>query len=369
MPLHADAADDTICCYTKDICSIYPKDQLLVDMKIEAYLGAPLHDSNNNVMGIIVALYKEPITNEREVLTLFQVFSGRIAAELERREYESLLEEKVEERTKELSTTLAQLKLTQKQLIESEKMAALGGLVVGISHEVNTPLGIAITTQSIMADEMKALNTKVKNDSLSLRAFSSYQTKVENALGIQKQNLNHAQVLIDNFKKIAADQHHLEIKKINIGEYYQEVSSTLHSLLVPLKISLKIHCATNIYLATYPGAHAQILTTLITNSVRHAFSFPKRNDSLNIINIDISENPEKEVIVIYQDNGKGLSKEARKHVFEPFYTTDRSQGGIGLGMPIIFNLINQKLNGKIEYVSTDRGACFRYKFKEISSIA
>jgi len=366
----ADAADDSVCCYPKEVCAAFPNDQLLVDMKIEAYLGTPLHDSHQNVMGLIVALYEQPISDEQKILTLFQLFSGRIAAELERIAYEQSLEDKITARTLELSETVEQLQTTQKQLVESEKMSALGNLVAGVAHEVNTPLGIAITTHSIMAEELKTLKDKLDSKSLSMKDMDNFINAAESAVTMQGDNLIRAKNLMENFKKTAADQHQLEIETLDVGQYYQQVISTLRSILKPQKVSLEIDCPEKILLATYSGVHAQILTNLINNSVKHGFADKDGNDTSrlnskqeNKITISIEQTSSGEVSVNYSDNGRGLSEKAEQHVFDPFFTTARKQGGIGLGMSIVYNLISQKLNGSIELKNSDSGACFHYKFK------
>jgi signal transduction histidine kinase len=357
----AKVADGSICYYRDHVCEIFPKDQLLIDMKIEAYLGAPLHDSKQNVIGHIVTMYEGPLEDDHEVITLFKVFSGRIAAELERRNYEASLEEKVLARTLELSTTIEQLQLAQKQLADSDKMAALGSLVAGVAHEVNTPLGIAITTNSIIADEHKQLNDKITNERLSMKDMTHYCQAVDNALIMQGENLIRAKNLIENFKKTAVDQHQIELETINIKDYYHKVVSTINSILKKKKASITITGEENINLATYPGIHAQILTNFITNSVRHGFKGIEDNHiRINIIQKD------NLVEVHYQDNGVGLSKEAQKHVFDPFFTTAREIGGIGLGMSIVYNLITKKLNGQISLDKNSSGASFVYQFKASS---
>lgn len=354
----ADVADDSVCYYRDHVCEAFPKDKLLIDMNIAAYLGTPLHDSKQNVIGLIVTLYENPLEDDYEVVTLFKVFSGRIAAELERRNYEAALEEKVLSRTLKLSTTIDQLQQAQQQLVESEKMAALGGLVAGIAHEVNTPLGIAITTHSVISEEHNQLNNKIANEHLSMKDMEHYRKTVDNALTMQGENLLRAKELIENFKKTAVDQHLLEIETINVKNYYLKVISTLNSILKTKKASLEITGDDNIKVDTYPGVHAQILTNLITNSIRHGFNTIKDNHIvINIIQQgDIIE-------VHYQDNGIGLSEQAKKHVFDPFYTTARKSGGVGLGMSIVYNLITQKLNGKIFIDKNCNGACFIYQFK------
>jgi two-component system NtrC family sensor kinase len=366
----ANVADNSVCFYLKDVCVFYPEDQLLIDMNIQAYIGTPLVDSKQRVIGLIVALYENEQSNHEETSALFQVFSGRIAAELERIDYEQSLEDKISTRTLELSDTVNKLQATQKKLVESEKMAALGNLVAGVSHEVNTPLGIAITTHSIIEDEFKKLKAKLDSQSLSMKDMESFRTTSDSALAMLGDNLNRAKKLIENFKKTAADQHQLEIETLDIGQYYQRVISTLRSILKPLNVSLEITCKDKIVLATYPGIHAQILTNLINNSVKHGFA-NKNNSGTTIepaaqnnkISIEVKQLINDEVEIIYSDNGRGLSDEAQQHVFEPFFTTARKSGGIGLGMSIVFNLINQKLKGSIELEKTQTGACFHYKFK------
>ena len=355
----ANVADDSVCYYPDHVCEIFPKDQLLIDMKIEAYLGTPLHDSKQNVMGLIVALYETPLEDDHEVVTLFKVFSGRIAAELERRNYEASLEEKVHSRTLELSITVDKLQQAQRQLVESDKMAALGSLVAGIAHEVNTPLGIAITTHSIITDEHKLLSDKIMNEHLSMKDMTHYCQAVDTALTMQGDNLIRAKKLIENFKKTAVDQHQLEIETINVKDYYNKIVSTLASILKTKKVSLTITGDDSINLATYPGIHAQILTNLIANSVRHGFEDIKDNNI--VINIVKQKNL---VEVHYQDNGIGLSEEVQNHIFEPFFTTARKSGGVGLGMSIVYNLITQKLQGDIFIDNNNSGACFIYQFKE-----
>lgn len=367
----ADITENSVCIYSKNVAELFPEDPLLIELNIQAYLGVPLIDSKQQVIGIIVTLFNTEHKNEKETSTLLQLLSGRIAAELERFNYEKALEEKISARTLELAKTVKELQLTQQQLVESEKMSALGNLVAGVSHEVNTPLGIAITTHSIMADELKKLKDKLDSNSLSIKDMENFRNTSDNALTMQGENLTRAKKLIENLKKTAADQHQLEIETLDIGQYYQKVISTLRSILKPYKVSLEIKCQDTIVLATYPGIHAQILTNLINNSVKHGFT--NHNDTHtdtgnisqeNKIIIEIKQLVADEVEVVYTDNGRGLSKEAQLHIFEPFFTTARKHGGIGLGMSIVFNLINQKLNGTIELKSTNTGACFYYNFKE-----
>lgn len=169
----ASVAGDTVCIYPENICVFYPKDQLLVDMKVEGYVGAPLFDSLGKVIGIVVALYETKIENPDFIVSLFELFSGRISAEIEREEKEQELihfnknlERLIKERTVELSNAIENLKFTQDKLIEQEKMASLGHLVAGIAHEINTPLGVAVLSCSNIHDSVAELYKRIKNNTL-----------------------------------------------------------------------------------------------------------------------------------------------------------------------------------------------------------
>lgn len=345
----AVATSNALCCYPEKVRSQFPKDKLLSDLKIEGYLASPIHYPDENIDALLVTLYEQPIENEKALKALFSHLTTIISSLLTL--------------SHELSLKGAQLQLTQKQLIESKKMASLGGLIAGISHEVNTPLGIAITTHSIIADEHKQLSAKMANKQLSMKDMNQYLQAVSDAISMQGENLTRAKKLIENFKKTTVDQHQLDIEEINLKDYYQKVISTLTSILKTKKVSISLTGEENIILATYPGVHAQIITNLITNSVRHGFI--DKND--NQIQINIQRTKDHVITVQYQDNGIGLSDEAKKHVFEAFFTTAKEQGGIGLGMSIVHDLLTEKLHGEINLETSTTGAKFIYHFSAYSN--
>ncbi|WP_196160588.1 ATP-binding protein [Reinekea sp. G2M2-21] len=353
----ANVADNAVCLYPKNVTHLFPQDQLLIDMNIEAYLGTPLIGARGNVIGIIVALYATPLINAEQTQTLFEIFSGRIAAELERVEYEkqllslnATLEQKVAERTADLNTTLNQLQKTQDQLIESEKIASLGNLVASIAHEVNTPLGVAITGQSLLQDSFNQLVLALQTQQLSKSQMSNFVQLFSEALPLVSDNLQRAKNLINNFKKTAVDQHSDVKENINLNDYFQQVLATLTPLLKQNGVGSEVHIAPDIEVDTFPGAHAQILTNLITNSITHGF---KGQDHKRICLYARRQN--NAIIITYQDNGIGLTTDCREHIFEPFYTTARARGGTGLGMSIVYNLVRQKLAGELTLLPSEPG--------------
>ncbi|WP_372873200.1 ATP-binding protein [Shewanella sp.] len=366
----ANAADDSVCCYKANVTHAFPDDQLLIDMGIEGYLGTPLHDLKGSVMGIIVALYKKPIINEKEVLELFALFSGRIEAELDRLAHEKMLEQvnhslevKVTERTSHLDNVIHELKETQNRLVESEKMAAMGNLVAGLAHEVNTPLGVAITSQSVLKESRQSLHKSYKTGELTTEELEEYLDVTEHALELLDVNLRRAIELVESFKRTAADQHSSEKERINVAQYYQQVLLALQPMLKPVQAKVTLDIPPDWELTTIPGVHSQTLTNLLSNSVMHGFK-PGGDNQIKIRGEKLLNG---QYCIYYSDNGAGLSKNVRKHIFEPFFTTARNKGGVGLGMSIVFNLISNQLGGKILLPETDSGFALDYTFSDLSA--
>lgn len=371
----ADVADNSVCLYPKNILKSFPADQLLIDMHIEGYIGSPLHDSKGEVIGLIVALYEQPIEDQEFTLALFQLFSGRISAEFERVEREQELVElnkeldnKVTERTRDLEKTISELKAMQKQLIEAEKMSALGNMVAGIAHEVNTPLGIAITAQSHLAEQFKLFTRKLETNSVTMGDMQHFVEANEQSLPMIDKNLYRAKKLIENFKETATDQHVMEVEKIDLHAYYQKIITTLTPLLKKKNAHIDFQnllTDPNEKVATLPGCHAQLLTNLVNNSVQHGFnSIEQLEKGLNKITISLSKQGD-DFIVDYQDNGQGIEKAVQSKVFEPFYTTKRAAGNSGLGMSICYNLVVGKLKGSMQCCDSKQGAYFRVTFKSL----
>lgn len=349
----ADVSDDSLCVYPENICAHYPKDQLLVDMKVEGYIGTPLHDSQGNVMGIVVALYETKIEDPELVTSLFELFTGRISAEIERMEHQealtklnSELEQKVTERTLKLQETLDQLKASQNQLIENEKLAALGRLVAGVAHEVNTPLGVSLLANSTIESCYHEIKDAFSSGALSKHVLETNLETINEAQETIGLNLSRATELITNFKQLASDFHIDELETINLSEWIDALLSSLQLLINTSDIELiKHYPETNIELITYPFRLAQVITNIISNSVNHAFDQDATHHKF--IAIDVHTNDE-ECIISLQDNGQGMDQDVTSHIYDPFFTTKRGVGGMGLGMSIVKNLVSDSLKGSID---------------------
>lgn len=259
------------------------------------------------------------------------------------------LEEKVQERTlqleqnnQQLLQTLDDLEKMQQDLIESEKMASLGNLVAGVAHEINTPLGIAITGVSSNQESISLIESQLANKTLNQATLINEMQKQREVYQLVQRNLERAEALIANFKQVAVDQSSEQMREVLVLEYLEQLHTSLAPLTKGKDITVSITCSETLLVETYPGAWYQVMSNLIQNSITHGFDGQKKGN----IAISVMLNNGK-LVVVYQDDGKGVSEEVRERMFEPFVTTKRNQGGSGLGMHIVYNLVTQILNGEI----------------------
>lgn len=256
--------------------------------------------------------------------------------------------------TRKLSQTLANLKSMQDQLVQSEKLASLGKLTAGVAHEINTPLGIAVTSTSSALEATKLILADFEQNSLTKSAMSKYFQSIEQSAELNMSSLDRVIELLNNFKQVAADQVVGEAREINFTDYINEIMKTLSAELKRYRVTYQYEGAEDIIITTVPGAIAQVLTNLVTNSLRHGFD---KQQSGNIL-IKTEANDEV-VTMTYTDDGLGMSPEVLQNIFEPFFTTKRNSGGTGLGMNIVYNIISQKLQGSINIESEEgQGSCF-----------
>ena len=280
---------------------------------------------------------------------------GRAVSASERERFEALLirqneqlESMVEERTHSLSKALDNFKQAQERLIETEKMAALGKLVAGVAHEVNTPLGISVTAVTHCEHRLKKLDQGFSDGSISRKQLHAFINNTFEAYQLLSSNLERAATLIQNFKKTAVDQSSFELVKCELNNYLHALVLSLNPMVKKKKVTISINCDERLVLSTYQGALAQIVTNLVSNTNDHAFTEPDENHQIRIA----TEQEDNGVRFYFSDNGKGMTTETKKNIFEPFFTTSRQSGGSGLGLSIVYNLVTRKLNGEISVQST-----------------
>jgi len=279
-----------------------------------------------------------------------------------------ILEKQVSERTSELKTansqlekhqeellsTLENLQKTQEQLIESEKMAALGGLVAGVAHEINTPVGIGVTAVSNLHEEIQKMAALYKKDEISRKDFKEFlQSASDAALLIQK-NLERTAELIQSFKQVSVDQVSEQQRVFNLKSYLNDIIRSLSPKFRHKEITFNIECDNKLELNSFPGVYAQVFTNLLLNTITHGFHDKQKGT----IAIHVSQKDNR-LNIEYRDDGTGITKKDLPHIFEPFYTSDQHRG-TGLGLNIVYNLVKQKLQGSISCDSrTGEGVLFK----------
>ncbi len=288
------------------------------------------------------------------------IYHSRVRNRLQRAWLEQLQQE-IERKTADLSRrnaeyrdTIAELKETREQLVESEKFSALGSLVASVAHEINTPLGVAITASTHAQAEIEKLSEDYQHEQLSRKSFQRYLDGIENGLRLVFSNLNRVSELVSSFKQVSVDQSLEEKRRINLADYVNNVLVTIQPKFKQSPVTVVADIPADIELMIEPGALAQILTNLIINAYLHAFAEGQAGEiSIAALRQDGS------LLLSVSDNGLGMPPEVQEKIYQPFFTTRRNRGGTGLGMNIVYNLVVQRLGGKIHCLSEPgRGSRF-----------
>lgn len=248
-----------------------------------------------------------------------------------------------------LKETLQQLEEAQSQLVEAEKMASLGSLVAGVAHEINTPIGVAITASSTLADNTRKTSQLYKQQKLKGSELTRYLDQANRSCDLMLINLERAGELIKSFKQVAVDQTHEEIRNFTVKNYIEYVLVNLRPRLKQTHHQMIVAGDENISITSYPGAFFQIVTNLVINSLTHAY----KKDEAGTLQFTIQKQPATfkqppKLLLTYQDDGCGVAPENLDKIFDPFFTTGREKGGTGLGLHIVYNLVTQKLKGTIQ---------------------
>jgi PAS domain S-box-containing protein len=271
------------------------------------------------------------------------------------------LEEMVSARTRELSqsnealkVTIDNLRITQDQLIESEKLASLGSLVAGVAHEINTPVGVGVTAASFLTEKTEALDQLYQTGTMRKSDLETYLQNARQSSSILLSNLERASHLIKSFKMISVYQSTDLIRRFKLKEYFEQLFLSLHSPDKRIKIEVVLEGDADLEIRSFPGTFSQVATNLFMNSCHHGFE--GRSDGRVTVRFWTAA---ARLFIRYGDNGKGMDEGTLKRIYEPFFTTRRDLGGSGLGMNIVFNLVNQKLGGTIKASSVvDEGTEF-----------
>ncbi|MRX07863.1 PAS domain S-box protein [Pseudoduganella sp. FT25W] len=312
-----------------------------------------------------VAIWSSSLTQDGNDIIIWALLdlTEELNAKRELKDLNVSLESRVSERSAaleranaELSTALQTLRHTQHELLASEKMASLGSLVAGIAHELNTPIGNSLLASTALRDRVQEFERQVEAGALRRSQLTSHLEEVRMASELISGSLHKAAELISSFKQIAVDQTNDQRRAFDLLAAVQDTIATYMPRLrrVPCEVDLRI--PVGLMLDSYPGGLYQILNNLINNALAHAFE--QRRDGVIVVRAAMVDD---DVLSLeFSDNGCGMTEDVLKRVFDPFFTTRMGQGGTGLGMNIVYNIVTGVLGGRISIDSApDAGTTVR----------
>ena len=253
-------------------------------------------------------------------------------------------------------SALLELNTAQQNLIDAERLAALGGLVAGVAHEVNNPIGISLTVASSFARRAEIFEAELRTEPLRRSKLDEFVKTSRDAAGQLVANLHRAGELIQSFKQVAVDRSHAERRQFSLGEATDQIVASLRPVLKKAAITLSVDVPDGLLIDGYPGSYGQILTNLFLNAANHAFADGRSGS----ISLSARARGNDDVEIIFADNGAGMTPDVQRQAFDPFFTTRRNEGGTGLGLHIVYNLVTQQLGGRMMLESRlGQGTTFR----------
>jgi signal transduction histidine kinase len=298
-------------------------------MKEDIELVAALGGSTAVVLAVMRQSY---LLRDRERLLAAESLVSQRERELE--EINRELEQRVEMRTTEL--------------VKSQKLAALGSLVTGVAHELNTPLGNALVVSSTMAAQLEDIRQQIESGSIRRSSLDDFMRRAEDANSMIDRNLRRAAELVSNFKQIAVDRSASGKRKFDLGNALRGIAEMNRMGLRDRPYRITVETPDNLYLDSYPGPLGQLLDILIDNAVRHGFDGRDSGE----IRLSVAPHGDASVELLVIDDGHGIRAVDLDQIFDPFFTTRLGHGGSGLGLHVGWNIAEGVLGGRIEVTST-----------------
>ncbi|WP_096700457.1 ATP-binding protein [Magnetospirillum sp. 15-1] len=293
----------------------------------------------------LIEAYSRSVREQRRLVRV----SDRLQAQL------ASVNQELGKRKAEAEDALETLKAAQESLVQAEKLASLGALVGGVAHEINTPVGIALSCASHLADSTASMRKLFEADDISVEDFERFMDTVKDTTGLILTNVERAAELIRSFKQVAVDRTSSERRRFDLATYIRETLASLGPHLRQAGHTVLLACPEGIVMDSYPGALSQVLGNFIMNSLVHGYD----SGQTGTLSITVERDGAESVRLTYGDDGKGIPDEHLGRIFDPFFTTRRGSGGSGLGLHIVYNLVTGPLAGSVAAESpAGRGTVF-----------
>ncbi|HSV51979.1 MAG TPA: ATP-binding protein [Burkholderiaceae bacterium] len=321
------------------------------------FLGRELRLQTKSGQPIEILLAAEIIEQDGQALVMAVLtdVTERKRIEAEIRKLNEELELRVAQRTAELehsnaelSTALQTLRHTQDELVQSEKLAALGGLVAGVAHELNTPVGNAMMVASSLHDRTREFEKVVVQGELRRSALDRFVADSLEATELVQRSLHRAADLVQSFKQVAVDQSSERWRRFQLHLVVHEVVDTLRPNLRKQPLQIEIDIPKDLILDSFPGPLGQVVINLVMNSVNHAFE-GRAQGCIRLVGRRLDA---QHIELLCIDDGVGIPPEVQSRIFDPFFTTKLGRGGSGLGLSIVYQLVTQVLGGQVTVKST-----------------
>jgi signal transduction histidine kinase len=227
--------------------------------------------------------------------------------------------------------------------VEREKLAALGSLVAGVAHELNTPIGNSLMIASTLEDKTAEIETRNHQNAMRRSDLSSFIDAAREASTLLMRSLRNAAELVNSFKQVAVDQASAKRREFNLHQASQEIVTTMKNQIRKAGHRIELEMPDDIAMDSFPGPYGQVVINLINNALLHAFE-GRSDGEIRLWAVRLGA---ERVRIVFQDNGKGIAIEHQARIFDPFFTTKLGQGGNGLGLSITYNIVTSLLDGTI----------------------
>lgn len=321
------------------------------------WMGVPLVIEGHTIGAIVVQSYDDSVIYGQADVELMTFVARHVSDTLANlRNHEALVNSQQElvRRNNLLSDALENLSTAQAELVRTAKMSALGSLVAGVAHELNTPLGISLLVASGLEEQTNAFSAEMQKG-LTRSALQAFVVSTQESADVLLRSLRRAADLVSSFKQVAVDQTSEKRRQFRLDDTVAEILRTLGPSIRSSTHTVESSIEPQLQLESYPGALGQVLTNLVMNTFRHAFD----GRSKGHVHIHAKPFGQNKVELTVRDNGHGIPAAHLDRVFDPFFTTKLGQGGSGLGLNIVFNLVQDVLGGTIRVDSVEgEGTCF-----------